>query len=67
MFCKCFILHVTNLQNICKNVSEVVTCKTKHVYNIPRHSRGKSTALKHFCKCFILHVTKSSDVSSIQK
>jgi len=24
-----------------------------------RHSRGKSTALKHFCKCFILHVTTS--------
>ena len=37
----------------------MVTCKIKHFYNIlsPRHSRGKSAALKHFCKCFILHVT----------
>ena len=33
-----------------------VKLKKKHFYNIlrPRHSRGKSTALKHFCKCFIL-------------
>ena len=30
-------------------------CKIKHLR--PRHSRRKSTALKHFCECFILHVT----------
>jgi len=37
----------------------MVTCKIKHFTTFlrPRHSRGKSTALKHFCKCFILHVT----------
>ena len=44
-----------HLRNICKNILEVVTCKIKHFYNIlrPRHSRGKSTALKHFCKTFL--------------
>jgi len=36
MFYWCFILHVTTvkpLQNICKNVLEVGTCKVKY-YNI---------------------------------
>ena len=48
-----------HLQNICKNVLDVVTCKIKHFTTFlrPRHSRGMSTALKHFCKCFLLHVT----------
>jgi len=33
---------------------QMVMCKMKHFYNIlcPRHSHGKSAALKHFCKCF---------------
>jgi len=37
-----------------KTVPDVVTRRTKHFTTFlhPRHSRGKSTALKHFCKCF---------------
>jgi len=53
-FCKCFIM-----LKIAGDCMEAITCKIKHFYNIlrPRHSRGKSTALKHFCKYVILHVT----------